>query len=69
MTDNIKTWGCFQRSQNRKFATNKEQKPIVRISTEMECRYDQVVREEEEINPEEITIIEEKKDFKFLTNN
>jgi hypothetical protein len=52
MSDNIKPWGCFQRSSNRKFAQNKEGKPVVRITTEMECRYDTIVNEEES-NPDE----------------
>jgi len=57
MTGNIKPWGCGKTREQRKFK-ERNGKPVVVIDTSVECRYSNIVPEEQEQDNEEDLILD-----------
>lgn len=57
MSGNIKPWGCGKTREQRKFK-ERNGKPVVVIDTSVECRYSNIVPEEQEQDKEEDLILE-----------
>ena len=57
MSGNIKPWGCGKTREQRKFK-ERNGKPVVVIDTSVECRYSNIVPEEQEQDNEEDLILD-----------
>lgn len=57
MSGNIKPWGCGKTKESRRFK-ERNGKPVVVIDTSVECRYSNIVPEEQEQQDEEDLILE-----------
>lgn len=57
MSGNIKPWGCGKTREQRKFK-ERNGKPVVVIDTSVECRYSNIVPEEQEQDNDEDLILE-----------